>query len=133
MIVVGVLFAGGFIGIGRRAYQLQVSEHGKYRVMAEEQYLKDVELPPRRGTVFDRTGARLATSADVDSIYANPRMIGEDARVAAGKLARLLRAAPADLERRLESGRYFVWLARRVTPDTASRVQALALSGVFTT
>jgi cell division protein FtsI (penicillin-binding protein 3) len=130
MIVVGVLLAVAFWCVFRRAYELQVVQRQKFRAMAEEQYLRDVELPPRRGTIFDRVGARLATSADVDSIYANPRMIGDDAAHVAARLAPLVHADRKDLERRLSSGRYFVWIARRVTPDTAERVRALHEPGI---
>src|SRR6058998_1609527 len=79
IVLIGLGFAAGLLGVVRRAYELQVVERDKFRATAEEQYLKNIELPPRRGTVYDRTGARLATSADVDSIYVNPRQIGDDA------------------------------------------------------
>src|SRR5262249_54876312 len=105
----------------------------KFRAMAEEQYLKNVELPPRRGTVYDRTGARLATSADVDSIYVNPREIGDDAPDVAARLAKLVHVDRQELERRLASGRYFAWVARRVKADTAAAVKAQKLDGVYMT
>src|SRR5215813_8930411 len=133
MILVGLGFVAGFAGVLRRGHRLQVVERDKFRAMAEEQYLKDVELPPSRSTALDRTGARLATSADVDSIYANPRMIGDEAPEVAARLAPLVKVEKAELSRRLASGRYFAWIARRVTPDTAAAVQKLGIEGVFLT
>ena len=133
MILVGILFACGFVGLVRRAWRLQIEQQGKFRAMAEEQYLKDVELPPRRGAVYDRTGARLATSADVDSIYANPRMIGDEAPEVAARLAPIVKVEKAELAKRLASGRYFAWIARRVSPDTAAAVQKLGIDGIFLT
>ena len=58
------------------------------RARAEEQYLREVELPPRRGRILDRNGAELASTADVDSIYCNPRQL-PDPRDAARRLARV--------------------------------------------
>ena len=68
---------------------LQVRDADRLRAMAEEQYLREIELPPRRGRILDRNGAELASTADVDSIYCNPRRL-PDARDAARRLARAL-------------------------------------------
>src|SRR5688500_565418 len=82
----GALFALLFGGMARRAYRLQVGEESeRLRGMAEEQYLREIELPPRRGRILDRNGAELASTADVDSIYCNPRRLS-DPRDAAQKL-----------------------------------------------
>jgi len=48
---------GGFAGLCWRAYVLQVRESDRLKQMAEDQYLKDVELPPKRGRILDRHGA----------------------------------------------------------------------------
>ena len=69
--------------------------------MAEEQYLREIELPPRRGRILDRNGAELASTADVDSIYCNPRQL-PDPRDAARQLARVLGLDRAELEKKLE-------------------------------
>ena len=84
--------------------------------MAEEQYLREIELPPRRGRILDRNGAELASTADVDSIYCNPRQL-PDPRDAARRLARALGLDRAELERKLGQRRFFAWVKRKVTPD----------------
>ena len=43
-----------------RAFDLQVRQATALREMAEEQYLKDIHLAPKRGTIYDRNGAELA-------------------------------------------------------------------------
>ena len=73
--------------VGKRAFTLQVRDADRLRGMAEEQYLREIELPPRRGRILDRNGAELASTADVDSIYCNPRQL-PDPRDAARRLAR---------------------------------------------
>src|SRR4030095_2520104 len=107
----------------------QVRETDRLRAMAEKQYLREVELPPRRGRVLDRNGAELASTADVDSIYCNPRRL-PDARAAARKLADVLGVDRHELDRRLAQRRFFAWVKRKVTPDEVEAVKALKLRGV---
>ena len=57
--VCGVVLTSLFIAVGKRAFNLQVREADRLRAMAEEQYLREIELPPRRGRILDRNGADL--------------------------------------------------------------------------
>ena len=118
-----------FAAVGKRAFNLQVREAERLRAMAEEQYLREVELPPRRGRILDRNGAELASTADVDSIYCNPRRLPDPAD-AARRLAHVLGMDRRELEKKLEQRRFFAWVKRKVTPDEAAAVKALALPGV---
>jgi cell division protein FtsI (penicillin-binding protein 3) len=129
LIACGVVFGALFVAIGRRCYNLQVGEGERLKVMAEEQYLREIELPPRRGRILDRNGAELASTADVDSIYCNPRRF-PDAHDAARRLARVLGLESHELEKRLAQRRYFAWVKRKVTPDEVTAVRALQLPGV---
>jgi cell division protein FtsI (penicillin-binding protein 3) len=129
LIACGVVFGALFIAIGKRAFNLQVGQGERLKVMAEEQYLREIELPPRRGRILDRNGAELASTADVDSIYCNPRRFA-DVREASRQLARVLGLEARELEKRLSQRRYFAWVKRKVTPDEVSAVRALDLPGV---
>src|SRR5258706_13262092 len=62
-----------------RTWVLQVRQAQHLKSFAEDQYLREIELPPRRGRILDRKGAELAASAEVDSVFANPRQIGDPA------------------------------------------------------
>ncbi len=55
-----------------RAYFLQVLKSGELTGIIQSQYMTSVELMPYRGTVYDRNGAELAASLDVESLYARP-------------------------------------------------------------
>jgi len=127
--VCGAVLACLFIGVAKRAYTLQVRDADRLRGMAEEQYLREIELPPRRGRILDRNGAELASTADVDSIYCNPRQL-PDVRDAARRLARALGLDRADLEKKLGQRRYFAWVKRKVTPDEVTAVKTLGLPGI---
>jgi cell division protein FtsI (penicillin-binding protein 3) len=124
-VVLGTLF----LAVGKRAYTLQVRDADRLRGMAEEQYLREIELPPRRGRILDRNGAELASTADVDSIYCNPRQL-PDVRDAARRLAHALGLDRAELEKKLGQRRFFAWVKRKVTPDEVTAVKALGLPGL---
>ncbi len=129
IIACGVVLVALFAAVGKRAFNLQVREAERLRAMAEEQYLREVELPPRRGRILDRNGAELASTADVDSIYCNPRRLPDPAD-AARRLAHVLGMDRRELGKKLEQRRFFTWVKRKVTPDEAAAVKALALPGV---
>src|SRR5258708_31099182 len=125
----GVVLIVLFAAVGKRAFNLQVREAERLRAMAEDECLREVELPPRRGRILDRNGAELASTADVDSIYCNPRRLSDPAD-AARRLGRVLGMDRRELEKKLQQRRFFAWVKRKVTPDEAAAVRALALPGV---
>ncbi|HXJ23306.1 MAG TPA: penicillin-binding transpeptidase domain-containing protein [Polyangia bacterium] len=127
--VCGAVFVGLFVAVGKRAFNLQVRDADRLRTMAEEQYLREIELPPRRGRILDRNGADLASTADVDSIYCNPRQL-PDPRDAARRLSLVLGLDRVDLEKKLLQRRFFAWIKRKVTPEEAAAVRAMQLPGV---
>ena len=124
-----LLLLGG--AVARRATQRVScrSPRGRQlREMAEEQYLKDIRLSPKRGTIYDRNGAELAVSVDVDSVYANPSACSAAGRGRRGQRGR--RSSSALLGRRsarpssaaLRADRHFAWIKRRVSPKRAKAV-----------
>jgi cell division protein FtsI/penicillin-binding protein 2 len=63
------------IKVVRQAVQLQVREGAQLRELAEKNYLRDMELAPRRGRILDRRGNELASTVDFDSVFCNPRQL----------------------------------------------------------
>ncbi len=118
--------------IAYRAYGLQIREADHYRLLAHRQHIATVEVPAPRGVVYDATGAELAVTADIDSIYANPREI-DDLSGTAEKLAELCGQDAGELEARLASPRHFVWIERHVGAAEAAAVKAAGLPGVYVT
>jgi len=123
----------------RRAVQLQVSESAPLKDLAEQNYLKDIELAPQRGRVLDRNGAELASSVELDSVFCNPRQLvafaearhGGTAAVAKklGKALGLDARKVGDLLAQRKSFA-FAWLRRGASPGQAAALRALALPGV---
>ncbi|HEY3353855.1 MAG TPA: penicillin-binding transpeptidase domain-containing protein, partial [Polyangia bacterium] len=130
MCLIGGVLGLLLVGTGYRAYKLQVREAPRLRAMAEEQYLKEIEVGVHRGAIFDRHGAVLAQSVEVDSVYANPRAFDGDLRESARALGAALGLAPGDVLARIQPRRYFTWLKRRVGPEEARAVRELGIPAV---
>ncbi|MDH3624577.1 MAG: transpeptidase family protein [Myxococcales bacterium] len=128
---VGLLCVAALVLV--RAFQLQVVGGDRLREMAEGQHLRLLRVSPRRGAIYDRHGAELAVSVDVDSVYANPRRLramDQDPARTARRLAAVLDVDAKQLASRLATDRYFVWIARRVTPHEATRIAELDIPGI---
>lgn len=124
-----VTLAGCLVVLVAKAGHLQLALGDDLKDLAERQYVRKLKVAAPRGNIYDRSGRPLAVSVPAWSVYAAPRDIEEPAAVAAA-LAPVLGQERARLERRLSSTRAFIWLDRRVAPDTAEKVKALALDGV---
>jgi cell division protein FtsI (penicillin-binding protein 3) len=119
-----------FLGVVlARAVQLQVFEREALVEMARDQYVRDVEIPARRGDISDRRGVPLAQSVEVDSIWADPALLPDVPR-AARELGRRVHVDPRELLDRLSRGRRFAWVKRRASPDEVGAVKALKLRGI---
>lgn len=115
-----------------RAVNLQVMETEFLQGQGEARFMRELEVPTRRGNILDRAGEPLAVSTPVDSVWVHPgELLQAPENIA--PLARVLEADAEEIERRLNqrSGREFVWLRRRLHPDDAARIEALDLPGVY--
>jgi len=129
--VVAFAFAAGFAVVAGRSVQLQVLQGDRLGSLARDQYLRDLTLKPRRGTITDRNGAVLAGNAEADSIFVDPREFPPGARTRdLVRLAKALQLEPKALEKKLARGARFAWVKRRVSPAEADQVRALKMAGV---
>jgi len=111
-----------------RLVSLQGTQGERLRGLALGQHLGAVVLPSHRGRIFDRLGRPLATNLDTQSVYAVPRAIQNRAAFAA-KVAPILGMDPRAIEEGLEPNLSFVWLKRKVPPETVEALRALGLGG----
>jgi cell division protein FtsI (penicillin-binding protein 3) len=133
LLAAAMLVATLFCVLVWRAWILQVREAERLKQMAEDQYLKDVELPPKRGRILDRTGTELAASAEVESVHVNARMLqaGDHLGETARALAEALHMDRREIDRKLRPRRYFTWIKRRIPAEEAHAVRDLQLPGVY--
>ena len=128
LVLAGIL-ALAFSGVVGRLGWLQIVRHGDLAALAERQYSRTVVLQAQRGPIVDRSGAPLATSSPAESLFAQPRAVGDPVRVAS-RLAPLLGTPEIELHSLLTSSRSFVWIHRRLPPSTAAAVKALREPGL---
>src|SRR5580765_1252090 len=133
-IVVAATLLGLWVaGIEGRLVYLQVFHHADLMARAARQQSRTLPTPAKRGDILDRRGNLLATTVDVDSIYAVPSEINDDAEAVA-KLCQAFRdCSKRDRETltdRLKNQRNFAYVRRQVSPDESRRVAALNLDGI---
>ena len=128
LVLAGIL-ALAFAGVVGRLGWLQVVRHADLAALAERQYSRTIVLQAQRGPIVDRQGVALATSSPAESLFAQPRAVGDPVRVAA-RLAPLIGVPARELHATLTSSKSFVWLRRRLPPATAASVRALREPGL---
>lgn len=134
--VFGVAQLACFGFLVTRAYVLQVQKNDLYRSLAEEQYLREIEVPPHRGRIFDRGGSELAASVNVNSVHIEPHnfrvAVPEIHRrnVLLDRLAKVLGIELAELQRRALSDKRYMLVKRRISPEESRRVRDLGIPAV---
>lgn len=135
-LICGVFLFWAF-AIGARLFWLQIVQHSEYRERADKQQQRTFEVAPRRGVLYDRNMHELAMTVQVDSIFAVPTEI-ENKVTAAQTLAAIVHTDPEDkltredeIKHRLDDGKSFAWVARRVTPEVSARIHALNMKGIY--
>ncbi|HTM87783.1 MAG TPA: penicillin-binding protein [Terriglobales bacterium] len=128
--ILAAFFLFWAVVICARLVQLQVFDYGELEQHALRQQQRTIEVAPRRGIIFDRSGHDLAMSIAVDSIFAVPSEIPDPA-TAATLLAHVLKLDAAELRARFHASRTFCWVARKVDADASDRVRALNLRGIY--
>ena len=123
-------------GLAARMNFLQVDQADQFRLLAEDNRIKDSLIPPARGEVFDRNGVQLAKNVPSYRIVVKREDIG-DVDEALERLSRVVKLDPDELERAMiEMKRsapfHPITVAENVSWEDISRVSvnAPALPGV---
>lgn len=142
------LFVAAFVafwmlGISVRLVYLQVASHDKLVARAHKQQQESIETSPTRGPVLDRQERELARTIDTTSVFIAPDEFNKNKNRALEEIACTAEVLSAvfSLDRRTlvnqileakESGRRFIWIARRIAPDQAQTLETMELAGVHT-
>ncbi len=129
VLILAAVLAVAFAGLTGRLTWLQVVKRAELAQLAERQYSRTVVLHAQRGPILDRQGTPLATSTPTESLFVQPRSVGDPVRVTA-RLAPIIGLPPAEVHAVLTSSRSFVWLRRRLPPAVAAGVRALREPGL---
>ena len=123
-----ILFVA-FLALGVRAFWLQALSTEFLQKKGEARYARTLETPAVRGKILDRNGEVMASSLPVKAIWAIPEVVDAN-QDKLRRLAQLLDMPYADLKKKLDSDRSFVYLKRQVEPEAADQIAALELSGI---
>src|SRR6266536_6292335 len=134
-LIVAALIVFWMLAIGVRLVYLQVSQHDNLVERARKQQQQTLQINPQRGPLLDRDLRELARSVDTDSIFVAPDEITEidGAGSIADGLATVLvldrHVLSTQLQEAKENGRRFIWIAGRLTPQQAEKIDAQQLPG----
>jgi cell division protein FtsI/penicillin-binding protein 2 len=128
-LVLLIVFALLATAIGARLVWWQVVQQPWLAQMANAQLLQDEALPAVRGEITDVNGALLATSVELQSVFATPPQVA-DPRATAEVLGPILGMPVTELRARLVTDASWVWIQRRIPNRAAERIRDLDLPGI---
>jgi cell division protein FtsI (penicillin-binding protein 3) len=119
----------GFIVLAGRGVYLQVIQHDDLTKRGDARTTRDIVLPAHRGRLLDREGAVLASSLPARGVFAFPDQVELTTAQREG-LSKALGLKPKDLDRKLDTERDLVFLARGIAPEQGQAIAALKIPGV---
>jgi cell division protein FtsI (penicillin-binding protein 3) len=130
-VVLFVLFAA-FAALAGRALWLQGISNEFLQKQGKSRYERTIELPATRGKIMDRNGQVLASSLPVKAVWAIPEDVLKSPPQKLKQLAKLLEMSDAELRKKLDSDRTFVYLKRQVEMDVIAEIEKLKIAGLDT-
>ena len=127
---------------GAVAGYLQLHKHETFRNEAERNYARKIILDDMRGEILDRNDGLLASSVDVMSVFADPKLVkerptrkdgteyGRSVEEIASLLAETLELPYEHMYERVTRNGRFAYLKRRVSARAQQRLEALDLRGI---
>ncbi len=117
------------VGVGARLVYLQLVAGPAYAAMAYDQRSREMDVPARRGSIYDREGEPLAVSMEARDVYAVPAAV-VDKEAAATAIAGVLGGKPEEFLAKLNKDAPFVYLARKIDVERADTLKQLDLTGI---
>lgn len=113
-----------------KSFEVQILDAEILREKARQAYAKRMTIQGDRGRILDRNLNKLGTSIDAPNITADPTQVTDPDAVAT-RLAKILGLSKKTLKAQLSRDGRFAMLARRVSPEQASAVRQLNLTGIY--
>ena len=119
------------LSVGRATW-LTTVKASDLKARAQSQQVEDMEVLAPRGDITDRHGLELAVSEEAVTVFANPFLIDDPAKVAA-KLAPLLgMPQPEVLNKISDPSKGFVYLKRKLSGPAGTKIEELEIEGIGT-
>lgn len=129
LVEVGALVVFGVLATRAVMLSLLSAENEVLHAIAGNQYQRQIELAPYRGTIHDRKGEPLAISVRRPSLAVNPRIFDPKPEEVE-RLARILSMKPQAIRKIEGKKSYFAWLARQLDRRIADEALSLGLPGL---
>jgi cell division protein FtsI/penicillin-binding protein 2 len=119
-----IFFIMAFVLFFARLVYIQVVRGDELREKAKRQYLQAIEIPAKRGDVYDAKGYKLAVNSSFQSLFAYP-LTDADVDQAYIQLSRIFGEKIRDLKRKYRlTPKKFRWIKRGMSPDDLSAFAA---------
>lgn len=125
-VLIGLALVLAFASVSAAAFYRQVVETDFLKDEGAKRFLRDREIPARRGIIMDRNQQPLAISTSVATIWADPQLLvtrGDAFEALALALEEPTEALAAKVRDYAAKGRRFMYLQRRVEPHRARAVE----------
>lgn len=129
--IIGVLM----ILLTFRLAWIQVVKAEEYSEIAIDQQTSDIPLEAKRGSIYDRNGEELATSATCYTVWAVPAQIKQtyedsEIRDISNSLAVVLDMKATEVEEKLKKEQALIKIAKYLDKETADKVKDLDVYGL---
>ena len=120
------------VAVAIRALYLQYYMTDFLLEQGDNRFVRHMNNPAVRGTIFDRNGEPIALSTEVRSIWIDPSILSQNLHETP-KLAYFLKRPEAEIEQlvlKRQKSRFY-WLKRQLPPHEAKALMALNIPGVY--
>lgn len=131
-------FVGGFLVllalllVGKLADHQVLMNHAFLERQGEARTVRTENIQAHRGMITDRNGEPLAVSTPVVTLWANPKVLGQDAD-SWRAVGRVMNWSEQELREKMAqySGKEFMYLRRHLSPAEAEAVLAQNVDGIY--
>ncbi|OHE56396.1 MAG: hypothetical protein A2Z47_14135 [Thermodesulfovibrio sp. RBG_19FT_COMBO_42_12] len=128
-IILSTVVIFSFFAVYLRLIDLMILNHERLLTEAKRRHIKVEDIQVRRGIIFDRRGRELALNLELESLYCDPEKLdlGNDGVI---RLASVMAKEPEVILSKIPDRGRFVWVERKLEPDTVERIKGLNIKGL---
>ncbi len=113
---------------------IQIVNGEKYKQLALEQQTRDIPIPAKRGTIYDRKGKELAVSASTNTVWARPVEVEKSGKLdeTAKKLSEILEMDEEEVREKLSSRNIgLVKIKKWIDKKQSDAIREAKLEGIW--
>lgn len=131
-VIIGFLFLLVLLLLGRIADHQVFMNHAFLEKQGNARTVRTESIPAIRGMITDRNGEPLAVSTPVVTLWANPKVLGQDAE-SWNAVGRAMEWSEQELREKIAQygNKDFMYLRRHLSPDEAEKILGKNIDGVY--